>query len=205
MGLLDHAFPLLEDDPQCRPPGRIIENGAGTLDEEHPVKEEAVPQAPTGAGEEATLAAPGAPGGIEPDVVVKQVTEETADGEITCLYDSANDPTFCPAQPSEPTPEEALAQLLTRGQAMTGSVQEPPTHREDEHECSTDSDMRESMEGLSLGAVLSQRLRPPPETQPDVELSTEEASTQRDLNKLRRPDGRSRQLNRAWWDTAEYE
>ena len=28
---------------------------------------------------------PGAPGGIEPDVVVEQVTEETADGEITCL------------------------------------------------------------------------------------------------------------------------
>ena len=101
-----------------------------------------VPQAPAGAGEEATPAAPGAPGGIEPDVVVKQVMEETADGEITCLYDSANDPTFCPARPSEPTPEEALAQLLTRGQAMTGSVQEPPSSREDEHECSTDSDMR---------------------------------------------------------------
>ena len=32
--------------------------GAGTLDEEHPVREEAVPQAPAGAGEEATLAAP---------------------------------------------------------------------------------------------------------------------------------------------------
>ena len=78
-----------------------------------------------------------------------------------CLYDSANDPTFCPAQPSEPTPEEALAQLLTRGQAMTGSVQEPPSHHEDDHECSMDSDMRESMEGLSLSAVLSQQLGPP--------------------------------------------
>ena len=65
--------------------------------------------------------------------------------------------------------------------------------------------MRESMEGLSLGAVLSQQLGPPPEAQPNVEHSTEEASTQQDLNKLRRPDGRSRQLNRAWWDTAEYE
>ena len=96
------------------------------------------------------------PGGIEPDVVVEQVTEETADGEITCLYDSANDPTFCPAQPSEPTPEEALAQLLTRGQVTTGSVWEPPSRREDEPECSTDSDMWESMEGLSLGTVLSQ-------------------------------------------------
>ena len=124
---------------------------------------------PVGADKEATLAAPGVPGGIEPDVVVKQVMEETADGEIMCLYDSANDPTFCPAQPSEPTPEEALAQLLTRGQAMTGSVREPPSRREDEPECSTDSDMQESMEGLSLGAVLSQQLGPPPETQPDVE------------------------------------
>ena len=131
--------------------------------------------------------------------------EETADGEITCLYDSANDPTFYPAWPSEPTPEEALAQLLTRGQAMTGSVRQPPSHREDEPECSTDSDMRESMEGLSLGAVLSQWLGPPPETQPDVEYSAEEASTQQDLNKLRRPDGHSRQLYRAWRDTAEYE
>ena len=204
-GLLDHAFPLPEDDPQYRPPGRYIENWAGTLDEECLVKEEAVPQAPAGAGEEATPAAPGAPGGIEPDVVVEQVTEETADGKITCLYDSANDPTFCPAWPSEPTPEEALTQLLTRGQATTGSVREPPSRREDEHECSTDSDMRESMEGLSLGTVLSQRLGPPPETQPDMEHSAEEASTQRDLNKLRRPDGRSHQLNRAWQDTAEYE
>ena len=167
-GLLDHAFPLPEDDPQYRPPGRYIENWAGTLDEECLVKEEAVPQAPAGAGEEATPAVPRAPGGIEPDVVVEQVMEETADGEITCLYDSANDPTFCPAQPSEPTPEEVLAQLLTRGQAMTGSVREPPSCREDEHECSTDSDMRESMEVLSLGAVLSQWLGPPPETQPDV-------------------------------------
>ena len=164
-----------------------------------------VPQAPAGAGEEATPAAPGAPGGIEPNVVVEQVTEETADGEITCLYDSLNDPTFCPARPSEPTPEEVLAQLLTRGQAMTGLVREPPSCHEDEHENSMDSDMRESMEGLSLGAVLSQQLGPPPETQPDVEHSTEEASTQQNLNKLRRPDGRSRQLNRAWWDTAEYE
>ena len=161
--------------------------------------------APARAGKEATLAVPEAPGGIEPDVVVEQVTEETADGEITCLYDSANDPTFCPAQPSEPTPEEALAQLLTRGQATTGSVREPPSRRDDEPECSMDSDMRESMEGLSLGAVLSQRLGPPPETQPDVEHSAEEASTQQDLIKLRRPDGSSRQLNRAWRDTAEYE
>ena len=160
---------------------------------------------PIRAGEEATPAAPGAPGGIEPDVVVEQVMVETADGEITCLYDSANDPTFCPARPSEPTPEEALTQLLTRGQMMTGSVREPPSRREDEHECSTDSDMRESMEGLSLGALLSQWLGPPPETQPDVEHSTEEASTQHDLNKLRRPNGHSHQLNRAWQDTAEYE
>ena len=187
------------------------------VDEERPVRVEAVPQVPAGAGEEAppaapigadeevTLAVPRAPGGIEPDVVVEQVTEETADGEITCLYDSANDPTFCPARPSEPTPEEALAQLLTRGQAMTGLVREPPSHCEDEPECSTDSDMWESMEGLSLGAVLSQRLGPPPETQPDMEHPTEEASTQQDLNKLRRPNGHSRQLNRAWQDTAEYE
>ena len=175
------------------------------LDEERPVREEAVPQAPAGEGEEVTLAAPGVPGGIEPDVVVEQVTEETADGEITCLYDSTNDPTFCPARLSEPTPEEALAQLLTRGQATTGSVREPPSHREDEPECSMDSDMRESMEGLSLGTVLSQQLGPPPDTQPDVEHSAEEASTQQDLNKLWRPDGHSRQLNRAWWDTAEYE
>ena len=175
------------------------------LDEERPVKEEVVPQAPARAGEEATPAAPRVPGGIEPDVVVEQVTEETADGEITCLYDSANDPTFCPARPSEPTPEEALTQLLTRGQATTGSVREPPSHRENEHECSADSDMRESMEGLSLGAVLSQWLGPPPETQPDVEHSAGEASTQQDLNKLRGPDGHSRQLNRAWRDTAEYE
>ena len=160
---------------------------------------------PAGAGEEATQAAPGAPGSIEPDVVVEQVTVETADGEITCLYDSANDPTFCPAQPSEPTPEEALTQLLTRGQTMTGSVREPPGRHEEEHECSTDSDMRESMEGLSLGAVLSQQLGPPPEAQLDMEHSAEEASTQQDLNKLQRPDSRSRQLNRAWWDTAEYE
>ena len=126
-------------------------------------------------------------------------------GRSRAFYDHANDPTFCPARPSEPTPEEALAQLLTRGQATTGSVREPPSCREDEHECSTDSDMRESMEGLSLGAVLSQRLGPPPETQPDMEHSAEETSTQQDLNKLRRPDGRSRQLNQACWDTAEYE
>ena len=160
---------------------------------------------PAEAGEEATLAEPGAPGSIEPDMVVEQVMVETADGEITCLYDSANDPTFCPARPSEPTPEEALAQLLTRGQTRTGSVREPPSHREEEHECSTDSDMRESMEGLLLGAVLSQQLGPPPEARPDVEHSAEEASTQQDLNKLRRPDGHSRQLNWAWQDTAEYE
>ena len=160
---------------------------------------------PAGAGEEATPAAPRAPGGIEPDVVVEQVTEETADGEITCLYDSANDPTFCPAWPSEPTPEEALAQLLTRGQATTGSVREPPSRREDEHECSMDSDMQESMEGLLLGAVLSQQLGPPQKTQPDMEHSAEEASTQQDLNKLRRPDSCSCQLNWAWRDTAEYE
>ena len=204
-GLLDHAFPLPEDDPQYQPPGRYIKNWAGTLDEERLVKEEAVPQVPTRAGKEATPAAPGVPGSIEPNVVVEQVTEETADGEITCLYDSANDPTFCPARPSEPTPEEALAQLLTRGQAMTGSVREPPSHREDEHECSTDSDMWESMEGLSLGAVLSQQLGPPPETKPDVEHSTKEASTQQDLNNLWRPDGCSHQLNQAWRDTAEYE
>ena len=61
------------------------------------------------------------------------------------------------------------------------------------------------MEGLSLGAVLSQQLGPPPEAQPDMEHSTKEASTQQDLNKLWRPDGRSRQLNRAWRDTAKYE
>ena len=133
------------------------------------------------------------------------MTVETADGEITCLYDSANDPTFCPARPSEPTPEEALPQLLTRGQTTTGSVRESPSRREEEHECSMDSDMRESMEGLSLGAVLLQRLEPPPEAQPDVEHSTEEASTQQGLNKLRRPDGHSRQLNWAWQDTAKYE
>ena len=175
------------------------------LDEECPVREEAVPLVPAGAGEEVTPAEPGAPGSIEPDVVVEQVTVETADGEITCLYDSANDPTFCPAWPSEPTPEEALAQLLTRGQTTTGSVREPPSHCEEEHECSTDSDMWESMEGLSLGAVLLQWLGPPPEAQPDVEHSAEEASTQQGLNKLRRPDGHSRQLNRAWRDTAEYE
>ena len=138
-------------------------------------------------------------------MVVEQVTEEMADGEIMCLYDSANDPTFCPARPSEPTPEEALTQLLTRGQATTGSVQEPPSHREDEHECSTDSDMWESMEGLLLGAVLSQQLGPPPETQLDVEHSTEEASTQQDLNKLHRLNSHRPQLNRAWRDTAEYE
>ena len=62
-----------------------------------------------------TPAAPGAPGSIEPNVVVEQVMVETADGEITCLYDSANDPTFCQAWPSEPTPEEALAQLANQG------------------------------------------------------------------------------------------
>ena len=183
----------------------IHQNWASTLDEEHLVREEAVPLVPAGAGEEATLAEPGVPGSIEPDVVVKQVTVETADGEITCLYDSANDPTFCPAWPSEPTPEEELAQLLTRGQMTTGSVREPPSHREEEHECSTDSDMRESMEGLLLGAVLSQWLGPPPEVQLDVEHSAEEASTQQGLNKLRRPDGCSCQLNWAWRDTAEYE
>ena len=204
-GLQDHAFPLPEDEPQYQLPGRYIKNWASTLDEEHPVREEAVPQVPAGAGEEATLAAPGAPGGIEPDVVVEQVTVETADWEIMCLYDSANDPTFCPARLSEPTPEEALAQLLTRGQTMTGLVREPPSRHEEEHECSMDSDMWESMEGLSLGAVLSQRLGPPPEAQPDVEHSAEETSTQQDLNKLRRPNGRSRQLNRAWQDTAKYE
>ena len=81
-GLLDHAFPLPEDDPQYRPPGRYIENWAGTLDEECPVKEEAVSRVPARAGQEATLAAPGAPGGIEPNVVVEQVTVEMADGEI---------------------------------------------------------------------------------------------------------------------------
>ena len=59
--------------------------------------------------------------------------------------------------------------------------------------------------GLVAGRSMSQWLGPPPETQPDVEHSTEEASTQQDLNKLRRPNGRSHQLNRAWWDTAEYE
>ena len=61
------------------------------------------------------------------------------------------------------------------------------------------------MEGLMLGTVLSQWLGPPPETHLDVEHPAKEASTQQDLNKLRRPDRHSRQLNRAWRDTAEYE
>ena len=131
------------------------------LDEECPIREEVVPQVPAGAGEEATPAAPRAPGSIEPDMVVEQVMEETADGEITCLYDSANDPSFCPARPSEPTPEEVLAQLLTRGQAMTESFREPPSHHEDEQSVPKRRS-RSRSRGLSAGENQNEPKAEPP-------------------------------------------
>ena len=66
---------------------------------------------------------------------------------------------------------------------------------------------------LSLSAPLSARLGPVPAALPNLTQqaaasttsTTATSMTQEDLDKLRRPDGRSRRLNRAWRDTAEYE
>ena len=67
--------------------------------------------------------------------------------------------------------------------------------------------MKEKMGDLSLSAELAGRLGPAPEALPNLaqQAVAPAPATQGDLDKLRRPDGRSRPLNRAWKDTAEYE
>ena len=62
------------------------------------------------------------------------------------------------------------------------------------------------MSDLSLSAKLVGRLGPVPGALPNLATTTEPAApnTQGDLDKLRRPDGHSCRLNRAWQDTAEY-
>ena len=59
--------------------------------------------------------------------------------------------------------------------------------------------------GLVAGCSTVSAAWTPSRDPADVEHSAEEASTQQDLNKLRRHDSHSHQLNWAWWDTAEYE
>ena len=100
---------------------------------------------------------------------------------------------------------------------MREDPEELPSHCSasggDSGNLSTDSEMKEVMGGLSLSAALSGQLGPAPAALPNLAQqaaasttsTTATSVTQGDLNKLRRPDGRSCWLNRAWWDTAEYE
>ena len=133
-GYLDHAFPLLIDDPQYRPPGPYQKNWAGTLDDEAAEAE--------------------ASGGRGPDVVVEGKIEE----EIVMIYDSANDPTAACNQP-EMSATESLADILQSSAAESRASEELPSHRSvsggDSGNLSTDSEMEEVMGGLSLSAQLS--------------------------------------------------
>ena len=179
-GYLDYAFPLPIDDPQYRPPGPYQENWAGTLDDET---------------EEAEVSE-----GQGPDVVVEE--------EITIIYDSSNDPTAACHQP-EMSAVELLADILQSSAAQSRVPEELPTRRStsggDSGNLSTDSEMKEALGGLSLSAQLAGRLGPAPRALPNLMQQAAASTTQEDLNKLRKPDGRSRQLNQAWKDTAEYE
>ena len=65
--------------------------------------------------------------------------------------------------------------------------------------------MKEAMGELSLSAQMSERLGPAPDALPNLAEHATTSATQGDLNRLRRSDGRSRRLNKAWGDTAEYE
>ena len=65
--------------------------------------------------------------------------------------------------------------------------------------------MKEAFDGMTLSAQLTQQLGPSPGTLPNLKKNATTAATQKDLDKLRRPDGHSHQLNGAWRDTAEYE
>ena len=185
-GYLDHAFPLPADDPQYRPPGPYQENWAGTL-------------------EDTTAAAEASRG---PDVIVEE--------EIEMIYDSNHDPTAVCHQ-SEMSAAESLADILKSSATKTGDPEEPPSRRSasggDSGNLSTDSEMKEVMGELSLSAPLAARLGPAPAALPNLAQqaaasttsTTATSTTQGDLDKLRRPDGRSHRLNRAWRDTAEYE
>ena len=179
-GYLDYAFPLLIDDPQYRPPGPYQENWAGTLDDE--TKEA---EASEGQG---------------PDVVVEE--------EITIVYDSSNDPTVACHQP-EMSAAELLADILQSSAAQLRVSEEPPTHRSmsggDSGNLSTNSEMKEVLGGLSLSAQLAGRLGPVPGALPNLTQQAAASTTQEDLKKLWKPNGHSRQLNKAWKDTAEYE
>ena len=132
------------------------------------------------------------------------------------IYDSANDPTVACNQP-EMSAAESLADILKSSVTDVGDSEKPPSCRlasgGDSGNLSTDSEMKEVMGELSLSASLLGRLGPAPAALPNMAqqaaaamtLMTATSTTQGDLNKLRRPDGRSRRLNRAWRDTVEYE
>ena len=139
-----------------------------------------------------------------PDVVMEEEIEE----KITVTYDSMNDPQVVSSCEQGPTPEEALVQLLLSNQPQPRPVQETSTHPTtgsgDAGELRMDSEMKEAVEGLMLSTEMTHQLGPPPGTLPNLEGHAA-TTTQTDLNKLRRPDGRSRQLSQAWRDTADYE
>ena len=179
-GYLDYAFPLPIDDPQYQSPGPYQENWAGTLDDETAEAE--------------------ASGGRAADVIVEE--------EITILYDSSNDPTVACHQP-EMSAAELLAYILQSSAAQSRVSEEPPSRRstsgDDLGNLSTNSEMKEILGELSLSAQLSGRLGPAPGALPNLAQQVAASTTQEDLNKLRKSDGHSRQLNKAWKDTAEYE
>ena len=132
------------------------------------------------------------------------------------IYDSTNDPTAACHQ-SEMSAAESLADILKSSATETGDPEEPPSRRSasggDSGNLSTNSEMKEVMGELSLSAPLAARLGPASVALPNLAqqamapatLTTATSATQGDLDKLRRPDGRSRQLNRVWRDMAEYE
>ena len=134
-GYLDHTFPLTVDDHQYQPPGPYRKNWAGMLANEDGEAE--------------------ACGGRGPDVVVEKEVKE----EITTIYDSANDPTVACNQP-EPTPAEVLADLLHSSAVESRPSDKPPSRRStsggDSGNLSTDSNMKDVMEGLLLSAQLSE-------------------------------------------------
>ena len=146
------------------------------------------------------------------DVIVEEEKEE----EIEMVYDSTNDPTVACHQ-SEMSTTKSLADILKSSATETGNLEELPSRHSasgsDSGNLSTDSEMKEVMGELSLSAPLAARLGPAPAALPNlaqqatapVTPTTATSATQSDLDKLRRPDSRSHRLNKAWWDTAEYE
>ena len=58
--------------------------------------------------------------------------------------------------------------------------------------------MKEVMGELSLSAQMSEQLGPAPDALPNLSEHTTTSATQGDLNKLRRSDGHSHRLNKAW-------